>query len=223
MDRVTWAAWRDAPKGKKKQALQAKLLADNDSLAHYYVAGFSRSSSLYTDNMQDDLLQAARIGIMRALPAWDPDKGGFSSVAFGWARHEMQGVARHATRISVPKSAFIPRAKQQEIDAFEALHGREPLPEEVGLTQKTVDRSRAARVKIVDMEEAEDSSDPETPSAEEALDRKRDTESLKAFLKKLSAKNKREFWGGNRPDLVELAKVFVRARRGPVRVIEGEE
>ena len=102
MDRVCWEKWRDAKTLALKRALCSKLLADNDRLAQYYVASFSKWSAYYTANMQDDLLQAARIGIIRALPAWDPDKGGFSAVGYWWARHEMQLVARHASRISVP-------------------------------------------------------------------------------------------------------------------------
>lgn len=223
MDRATWTAWRDAPSGKTKNRLRDKLLADNDKLAQYYVAGFSKYSAYYTENMQDDLLQAARIGIMRALPAWDPDKGGFSSVGYWWARHEMQLVARHASRISVPKSAFLPKAKQDEIAKFEALHGRTPSPEEVGLTQRVLDRARMATIEIVDVSEAD--ADGATvadahateEAPEEALDRKRDMTSLKAFLKRLSAKDRKEFWAGDRPDLVALAKTFVSARRGPVR------
>jgi RNA polymerase sigma factor (sigma-70 family) len=218
MDRADWTAWRDAPKGKKKAALLAKLLADNDNLAHYYVTGFSRHSAYYTENMQEDLLQAARIGIMRALPAWDPDKGGFSSVGYWWARHEMQLVARHASRISVPKSAFLPKAKQDEIAKFEAMHGRAPAPEEVGLTQRVLDRARMATVEIVDVSEVDaadvvaDTADGESP--EENIDRKRDIESLKVFVKRLSAKDRREFWAGERPDITALAKTFVEARRG---------
>jgi RNA polymerase sigma factor (sigma-70 family) len=219
MDRATWQEWRDAPKGKKKAAALAKLLADNDNLARYYVAGFSRYSAYYTENMQDDLLQAARIGIMRALPAWEPDKGGFSSVAYWWARHEMQQVARHASRISVPKSAFLSKAKQDEIAKFEAVHGRPPEPEEVGLTQRILDRARMATVEMTSLDELDSGegygelqTTEEDPG--EALDKKRDLESLQVFLKRLSAKDRKEFWSGSRDDLTSLAKTFVKARRG---------
>lgn len=219
MDRVVWRQWRDAPPGARKRALSAKLLADNDNLAQYYVARFSRRSSYYTANMQDDLLQAARIGMLEALPAWDPDKGGFSAVGFWWALHEMQQVARHASRISVPKSAFLPKSKQDEIAKFEATNGRPPEPEEVGLTQRVLDRARAATVEIVDVSEADDVAheDDGAMSPEEAVDRKRDQASLQAFLKRLTAKDRKEFWSGDRGDLIELAKKFVAARRGPKR------
>src|ERR1019366_1669240 len=216
MDRVCWEQWRDAESPAKKRALCSKLLADNDRLAQYYVASFSKWSAYYTANMQDDLLQAARIGIIRALPAWDPDKGGFSAVGYWWARHEMQLVARHASRISVPKSAFLSAAKQAEIAKFEARTGRHPTPEEVGLTERVVDRARAATVEIVDVNEADEvAADADGPDAPEAaLDRKRDLESLQAFLKKLRPKDRAEFWSGDRPDLTDAAKVFVEGQRG---------
>lgn len=213
MDRVTWERWRDAPPGDEKKRLEAKLLADNDKLARYYVAGFSTHSAYYTDNMQDDLLQAARIGILRALSKWDPDKGGFSAVGYQWARHEMQQVARHASRISVPKSAFLPKAKQDEIAKFEAIHGRSPLPSDVGLTQKVFDRVRMATVEIVEVEQA-DSVEVDTENTPEfVIDRKRDAEALNAYIRTLSPRDRREFWAGSRPDLTEAAKRYIEDAR----------
>lgn len=219
MDRAGWEKWRDAPAGsKRKRALCAKLLADNDRLAQYYVASFSKWSAYYTSNMQDDLLQAARIGIIRALPAWNPDKGGFSAVGYWWARHEMQLVARHASRISVPKSAFLPAKKQEEMARFESRHGRAPTPEEVGLTEQVIDRSRKAMVEIVDVREADEVAEEPGDSPEAAIDRRRDLESLKAFIGRLSKKDQRDFWKGDRPDLTGRAKRFVEGRRGAGRL-----
>src|SRR5271166_1211170 len=128
MDRAEWEAHRDAPEGPLKRRLLAKLLADNEPLARYYVKSFAASSAYYTDNLYDDLLQAARIGIMRALAKWQPDKGGFSSVAFRWALHEMQTVTEHATSVKVPRRAFLLRREQNAIAAFQAKHGRPPTP-----------------------------------------------------------------------------------------------
>ncbi len=216
MDRATWEQWKASKTPREKRRLCSKLLADNDRLAQYYVVSFSKWSAYYTANMQDDLLQAARIGIIRALPAWDPDKGGFSAVGYWWARHEMQLVARHASRISVPKSAFLPKKKQDEIAKFEARHGRHPTPEEVGLTDRVVDRARAAMVEIVDVRDADEVAAEQDghDAPEAAIDRKRDMAALGVFVMKLSKKDRSEFWSGDRPDLTERAKAHVEKSRG---------
>jgi RNA polymerase sigma factor (sigma-70 family) len=224
MDREVWEQWRDA-RGARKKTLLSKLLADNEPLVRYYVARFSKNSNYYTENMEDDLLQAARIGIIRALPAWEPDKGGFSAVGYWWALHEMQQVVRHATGLSVPKSAFLSRAKQDEASRFAAVHGREPEPEEIGLTEQSVDRHRKAMVECVplerqDLEHASEVADNSVPDVEVTIDRKRDMGALQEFLEKLPKKDQRDFWAGDRPDLAERAKRFVEGRRTSCRTMK---
>lgn len=212
MDREDWRAYCDAPEGPRRARLLAKLLRDNEPLVRFYVASFTKSSRYYTDNMRADLLQAASIGIIRALPAWDPDRGGFSSVAFRWALHEMQLVVRHATSVSVPKSAFLPRAKQDEAAKFTALHGREPEAHEIGLTEAVVDRAREATSTFRPLSDA-DEVPSEDPGPEAGIDQRRDQEALRAFLRGLKAKDRREFWTGTRPDLTQRAKLYVEGRR----------
>lgn len=211
MDRKIWADYR-AAEGREKTRLRDKLIVDNEALAKYYVREFEKRSSYYTENIHEDLLQAARIGMIRALDAWKPDEGGFSSVAFWWAIHEMQLVTRHASGVSVPKSAFMPRKKQDEIARFVALHGREPAPEEVGLTEKVLDRARKANVAMAPESDA-DEIPSEPDDFEGAIDRKRDLAALKEFVNTLGKKDQKEFWTGDRSDLTEQAKQFVEGRR----------
>ncbi len=218
MDRVEWEAHRDAPEGPRKRKMLSKLLADNEALARYCVWRFISTSTYYTDNLEADLLQAARIGLMRALPAWDPDKGGFNNVAFNWIWHEMQLVVRHASGISIPKSAFLPRAKQDEIARFEALHGRPPEPVEVGLTPATVERARKACVEMGPIETADEyqQRNHDVDAEDEAvaaIDRKRDQLALQDFLGTLSKKDVKDFWSGARADLTAKAKAYVEGAR----------
>jgi RNA polymerase sigma factor (sigma-70 family) len=193
--------------------LLGKLITDNEALAKYYVREFEKRSNYYTDNLHEDLLQAARIGMIRALDVWKPDEGGFSSVAFWWAIHEMQLVTRHASGISVPKSAFMPPKKQTEIARFVTMHGRDPLPEEVGLTEKAFERARKANVCMVPDGEADDVALEETEDAESCFDRKRDMAALKEFVHGLSAKKQKEFWTGANPELTQQAKTYVEEKR----------
>ena len=214
MDRVEWEAHRDAPEGPRKRKMLAKLLVDNEALARYYVRGFASASSYYTENMYDDLLQAARIGIIRALERWDPDKGGFSSVAFRWALHEMQSVTENATAMKIPRRAFLLRREQEKIAVFKALHGRDPAPEEVGLTPAAVERARQADVEMVPVSDADNVAAPDAEDGPEAtIDRKRDQESLQRYLATLSKRDVREFWTGTRADLTAAAKAYVEEAR----------
>ena len=219
MDRIIWEQYR-AAKGAERKRLHDKLIVDNEALAQYYVREFTRRTNYYTDNLKDDLLQAARIGMIRALDAWKPDEGGFSSVAFWWAIHEMQLVARHASGVSVPKSAFLPKKKQDEIDKFVTMHGHYPSPEEVGLTSTILDRARKAKVVMCSASDADHVAAEEAPDHEGSIDRKRDTRALQEFIAKLSAKDRRDFWTGDRPDLTQRAKLFVEGRRGLCRTIK---
>jgi hypothetical protein len=67
----------------------------------------------------------------------------------------------------------------------------------------------------VDVSEAEGvtGADMSPDAPEETIDRKRDVEYLKAFLKTLPAKDRKEFWTGTRADLTERAKAYVEKQR----------
>jgi len=212
MDRLAWNAYRKA-RGARRARLQAKLLADNEALARAYATAYAKHTQYYTEHLADDLLQAARIGLLRALDGWDPEKGAFSLCAYFWSLHEMQLVVRHATGVSVPKSAFIPQKKQNEVARFFALHGRDPLPEEIGLTDIVIDRARKAMAAFVPMTEAEGVPDDSLPSPEAVIDRKRDAAALREFVEALSFRDRKDFWTGDRPELTERARKFVEERR----------
>lgn len=51
----------------------------------------------------DDLLQAARLGFLRALDDWDPDKGALSTHAGWWIKNRIQRAAHDAQTIALPR------------------------------------------------------------------------------------------------------------------------
>jgi hypothetical protein len=118
--------------------------------------------------------------------------------------------------VSVPKGAFLPKKKQDAIVKFETQHGRAPEPAEVGLSSGAVERARKAMATFVPVDEALVTGNMDyvsVPEPEADIDRKRDTLALKEFLEKLSSKDRKAFWTGERQDLTERAKRFVEGKR----------
>ncbi len=219
MNRALWDTYRAAPPGVKRQKLLAKLLEDEDGLAQQQVAKFVAGTRYYVGAMREDILQAARIGILRAIDKWNPAKGAFSTIAGYWCRHEMQEVLQHASPITHPRKADLPRRTQEAADAFYARHGREPDPQEIGVTPAAADRAQAASMRFIHLNLYEFPSDEED-SPEETLDRNRDMRALKRFMLRLTPQEKRDFWAGKAPALVADAKRYVEGRRG-LRALRG--
>lgn len=222
MDRQAWEAYRAMPPGPRKRAAQAKLVAGEENLIQYLVSRFIAGSRYHTDELREDLAQAARIGAIRAIDAWDPPRGPFLTVIWGWAKHEMQSVIeRSALPITVPRRAHLPKAKQDAIAAFYAQHGRDPDPEELrkmGISGNDHLRSQRAAAAFTGAHDGSaDMAAEEDESPEEAIDRKRDEAALVAFTKGLKPAEREDFWAGKRPDLVEKAREYVERRRS-VRV-----
>jgi DNA-directed RNA polymerase specialized sigma subunit len=148
MDRAKWQEWRDTPEGPRKRRLFGQLVADNESLAQRIADGFLERSKYSLDGLRDDILQASLLGIMLGIQKWDPAKGAFSTCAFRWALHEMQQVAKHAMPVTIPKEAYLPKAKQDAAAAFAARTGRDPEPAEIGVTPAATVRAQAAMARF---------------------------------------------------------------------------
>lgn len=198
--------------GALKSLWLEALVVENEALVQRCATEFLARTNYHIEPLRDDVFQAARIGLMQAIQRWEPMRASFSTAAYFWMRHEMQLVVRHASPVSRPKSADLPRRKQQEAARFFALTGREPTPGELGVTASAVVRAQKAAARFVPVREAE-LEPTEVPDTEGALDRKRDTESLQAFLTtRLSVKQRAAFWAGDEK-LVAWAKRFIENRR----------
>lgn len=213
LDRAKWLEYRARSPGPRKQKLLGELVLSQERLVQQQVAKFVTGTRYYVEAMREDLEQAARIGLIRAINGWDPNKGAFSTIAGFWCRHEMQQVVRHATPISRPKSADLPRRNQDAAASFYAAHGRDPDPQEIGITEAASQRAQKAAAGFVHIGLGDLPSHDED-TAEEVLDRNRDMRALKRFMGRLTASEKREFWDGKRADLVADAKRYVEGRRG---------
>lgn len=234
MNLEIWQNWKSAKDGGiVRRGLMGRFIQENEALIQYASVSFIERSQYRLENLREDILQAARIGFMRGVEEWDPDRGSFTKCVWLWMRHEIQQVVRHVTPITRPKDADLPRKKQDAAAAFYAKHGREATPEEVGITPNEAALAQKAKAKFVPLHvtvsEAEGRGgirardgirmDPalqveafaEGPEA--AIDRKRDLAAMRAFLRKLSPADAKDMAAGKRPDLEGKAKDYVERRR----------
>lgn len=223
MNRQTWDQYRAATGAERKRLLD-DLVASQEPLAQDLMAKFVAGTRYYIEEMREDLIQAARIGIIRAIEKWDPERGAFSTVAGFWCRHEMQQVTRDATPISLPHRAHLPKKKQDALAAFTAQKGRAPTAEErqeLGIADSDLARAQKAAVTFasVDALEQEPAVGGDEEPIEDTIDRQRDMRALAAFMSRLTPAEKRAFWAGDRPDLAKKAKEYVAARRA----VKGEK
>jgi DNA-directed RNA polymerase specialized sigma subunit len=212
----TWRLWSAAPPGSARDAHLAALMRDNDALARKFSAGFIATTRYDMSCLKDDVLQACRIGLLRAIERWDHTRSAFSTVAYFWMQHEVRAIARNATPITRPWTAALPRAQQDANNTFFATHGREPTPAEAGISPAAAARAAHGQARFVGFDWAEDHGvnlGSEMPDPEGDIDRQRDVSALKTYLSRLSTKEQAAFWTGRRPDLTKRAKAYVDGRR----------
>lgn len=126
-----------------------KLLREHEGLAHS-VAGKYRG---YTGAAigYDDLLQAARMGILRAAEDFDPSKGvKFTSYATWWIRAYVQDeIQKHGRTIRVPRQRWPSDLPDDVIRSDEdTAAALQPSPEDETASKEDLDKLRAALGKL---------------------------------------------------------------------------
>jgi DNA-directed RNA polymerase specialized sigma subunit len=212
MDTLAWNNWRTA-RGKKKARLLSALIVAEEPSIRRNAARFLNHTGADVDHIREDVLQAARIGVLRAIRAWEPLKGAFWTLAWSWTRLEMQRVMGHAAPVSYPRSLLFDGGFQHEAAVFYAKHGRDPTPEELNVPARKRLAHGRVPAKFVSLAKAEKevADEPRDIEAEAAAEREHDSKltSLQAYLCKLSKAERRELMAGKRPDLAEAAKAYV--------------
>lgn len=105
-----WLDHQDGPDGAPKnvrrlgQKAREKFVAANLRLAVSYVT--KHCNRLVRLGHQDDLVQAANLGVIRAVEKFDPTRGyRFSTYAYWWIRQSVnRWVDQHSRTISIPGS-----------------------------------------------------------------------------------------------------------------------
>lgn len=233
MDTLAWTEWNEAT-GREKERLMAALCKNKKALTIHLADRFLKSLRLTRNHMYaDDVHQAARLGIFLAIQKWEPCRGSFLTCAWGWTRLEMQKVMGHACPISYPRSLLFDGGFQQQIAVFYAQNGRDPTPDELGISARK--RSAFARVSPKFGPLPEDvNNDPDGPrdplhdrqvppsyaphdeaaELEEDNQKEADLRHLRTFLVTLAPRERQAFLAGKRPALMTRAKVYVQAKRG---------
>lgn len=86
-----------------------RLVLDNMALAKTYTQGFLKRLNYWPlrDYDFEDLLQTARLGLIKAATKFDRSKGfAFSTLAFYCVQNELREMVRSGSLIRVPPKAF---------------------------------------------------------------------------------------------------------------------
>ncbi len=177
MDMGVFAAFRAETDPTRRRRLADKLVRDNMALVNKLVMQLSRRGNHQgwegnkgttkngtvgdLENRRQpidpaDLLQAGRIGFMRALEKYDPEKGGIAIYAKHWIRHELQQCMIHEKTIYTPRGTELPYGVHQKAAAVMAKEGREATPEELGITQAQYDAWKEVPGIVMSLDESLD-------------------------------------------------------------------
>lgn len=126
---------------KAGRDLAEQIVTENAGLAKTF--GF-RYGKPQTEADEDDVLQAAQMGLLRAARDFDPEKGSFSTHAAWHIRDYVQRWTGKTSAIVRPKSAKMPASVAKAMSKFRLMHGREPSAEDLGITQAQLDEWSSA-------------------------------------------------------------------------------
>lgn len=129
-----------------------ELLREDDRLIRKFTLRQHRKSSVYTE--EEDLYQAGCMAYVHTLGKFDPgrfsDKGlgkSFTNYLESWVRHYCQQAIAGHQLIRMPRGTGMPY--QMHLKAEEIRkQGREPTPEELGVTQEQIDQWAQSPVAI---------------------------------------------------------------------------
>lgn len=102
----------------------------NEGLVKQFGMRFGRPQ---TAEEKEDVFQAARMGILRALTDFDPTKGAFSTHAQWHIRDYVQRWTGKTVAVTRPRSASMPGHVAKAAREFRQKHGREPTAEDLGV------------------------------------------------------------------------------------------
>ena len=90
--KIDWSAW--AVRAKTDRDVRQWFVIANEPLCRHFANKFRHSLDL------DDAMQAARIGVNRAIDKFDPSKGAWSTYAQQWVRAEVSQARSQVPTVS---------------------------------------------------------------------------------------------------------------------------
>lgn len=121
---------------KTGRDLAEEIVEQNTGLAKSL--GF-RYGKPQTEADEDDVLQAAKMGVLRAARDFDPVKGTFATHAAWHIRDYVQRWTGQTSAVVRPKSAKMPASIAKAMSQFRMKYGREPSAEDLGITREQLD------------------------------------------------------------------------------------
>ena len=164
-----YVAARSSGDRVKQKRLLGKLCEIHEPLAMRYLQRFMTRWSQFGALPQDDLAQAARIGLMRAIQSFDPGSGRFGSWVHLWTRLEL-GLCAESYGVRT-KRLPVDAATYRRIVDFEIRNNRIADPIDLPDIPEKKLRDAQFRAHFCDLEEEHH---PTTmDEAEAALDERR--------------------------------------------------
>lgn len=157
-----YQAARAAGDAREERRSAEAIVRENEGLVKTF--GF-RYGKPQTDADKDDVLQAAKMGLLRAARDFDPSRGTFSTHAAWHIRDYVQRWTGKTSAVVRPKSAKMPASIVRAAAKFRLLHGREPSAAELGITQEQLDEWSSG-THFVEVDNADD----ERPTVELTYD-----------------------------------------------------
>lgn len=132
MDIQKWEEFKTQPEGPSKRKMLGDLIAANEMLVRSQVAKLCRHAKLPET---DDLFQAGRMGLMRAIEKYNPERGPFGPYAAGWIRDRFQQCSIHEVTIYQPRRPALARVVKKA-NEIENATGKAASAQDLGMTEK---------------------------------------------------------------------------------------
>lgn len=151
MDLQTFTSYRAATAGSQ----QAKRL--ENALVDAEKALIENCARKLDNGDMDDLMQAGRIGVLRALRKFDPARGAWSPYARQWIFAEMnRGVVEARPQVHMKarwSKAMLSKATRRRANAISVCAGRRATAEELGISEERLEAGRFRHAAIFSYEE----------------------------------------------------------------------
>lgn len=119
----------DAPAARR---VAEEIVLANEGLVKKFGMKFGRPQTL---EAKEDVFQAARMGILRAIEDFDPQKGSFSTHAQWHIRDYVQRWSGKTVAVTRPRSASMPGSVAKALRDYRQRYGREPEASDLGVTE----------------------------------------------------------------------------------------
>lgn len=127
--------------GDRAQAKRAltEIVTKNKGMIIKFAQRWAGKIRFAKEEDKNDAIQAAYMGVLRAVETFDASLGSFSTHLDYHVRDYVQRWSGKNESVTRPRSATMPFAIKRAVMKFRMLNGRDPSAEELGVTQAQLD------------------------------------------------------------------------------------